>query len=242
MGNLFNTYLYEPILNLLILIYNALPIEDIGIAIIIITVIIRLALWPLQKKQIQAQKKMKELQPKMSEINKKYKGDAQKRGQEMMKLYKKHNANPASSCLPLLVQLPILWAVFRVFRDGFKIETMEKLYSFVANPGIIDPFFLNIAYFDLSQPNIALTLITAIVQFWQSKMLMGSKQEEKPKNDNERPSMQETINKQMIYLMPIITIVIGMQLPSGLMLYWLVSTLLLGLQQVWILRKEKLNV
>ncbi|MFH1713549.1 MAG: YidC/Oxa1 family membrane protein insertase, partial [Candidatus Jacksonbacteria bacterium] len=235
--NLFNTFLYVPILNLLILIYNILPLKDMGIAIILLTVILKLVLWPLSKQQIEAQKKMKELQPKIAEINKKYKGDAQKRGSETMRLYKENKANPASSCLPILVQLPILWAVFKVFQNGFKPEALDKLYGFIGKPEIIDKFFLNIHYFDLSQPNILLTVITAAVQFWQTKMLSTAKPAvDSPGAKDE--GMQAVLNKQMIYLMPAITLFIGLKLPSGLMLYWLVSTLLMGVQQWWQFREN----
>lgn len=203
-----------------------------GIAIILLTVILKLVLWPLSKQQIDAQKKMKELQPKIAEINKKYKGDAQKRGLEIMRLYKENKANPASSCLPILVQLPILWAVFKVFQDGFKPETLNKLYGFIGKPEVIDKLFLNIGYFDLSQPNILLTIITAAVQFWQTKMLSTANPSvNSPEAKDE--GMQAVLNKQMIYLMPAITLFIGLKLPSGLMLYWLVSTVLMGLQQWW---------
>lgn len=242
MSNLFNTFLYEPIFNLLILIYNILPLKDMGIAIILLTVILKFILWPLSKQQIDAQKKMKELQPKITEINKKYKGDAQKRGLETMRLYRENKANPASSCLPILLQLPILWAVFKVFQDGFKPETLDKLYGFIGKPEVIDKLFLNISYFDLSRPNILLTVITAAVQFWQTKMLSTAKPAvNSPETKDE--GMQAVLNKQMIYLMPAITLFIGLKLPSGLMLYWLVSTVLMGLQQWWQFRESaKLKV
>jgi len=208
-----------------------------GVAIILLTVLIRAALWPLQKKTIDAQKKMKELQPQIAEINKKYKDDRQKRGMETMRLYRENKANPASSCLPLLIQLPILWAVFRVFRDGFKIETLNKLYSFIAKPEVIDKFLLNIHYFDLSQPNIVLTVLTAAVQFWQTKMLSTTKPAIGSPGAKDE-GMQAILNKQMIYMMPVITLIIGLRLPSGLMLYWLISTLLMGVQQWWQFREN----
>lgn len=237
MTQLYHTFLYQPIFNLLIFIYNSIPLQDMGIAIILLTALIRLVLWPLSKKQIVAQKHLKELQPKIEEIKKKFKDDPQQRNMETLKLYKENKANPASSCVTLLIQLPILIAMFSVFRDGLKPEALSNLYSFVAKPEVIDKLFLNIAYFDLSRPNIILTILTALVQFWQSKMLSIAPSAVK-NGASKDESMQTAINKQMLYMMPIITIVMGMTLPSGLMLYWLVSTLLLGVQQWFELKKN----
>jgi len=208
-----------------------------GIAIILLTVLIKLVLWPLSKKTIEAQKKMKELQPKMQEIKKKYQDDRQKQGTEIMKLYKENKANPASSCLPLLLQLPILWAVFRVFRDGFKPETLNGLYSFVNKPETINKFFLGINYFNLAEPNIFLAGITALVQFWQTKMLAIDKTQTS-KSEAQDENMQASLNKSMLYVMPVLTFIIGIRLPSALMLYWLISTLIMGLQQQWYFKKN----
>jgi YidC/Oxa1 family membrane protein insertase len=147
-----------------------------------------------------------------------------------MRLYKENNPNPVSSCLPLLIQLPILWAVFEVFRDGFKPESLSGLYSFIAKPETINHFFLSIHWLDLSKPNIFLSILAAAAQYWQGSMLAISRPSTAtPGSKNE--SMQATINKQMLYMMPVITLVFGLTLPSGLMLYWFVSTVLMGLQQ-----------
>ena len=230
MSQLFHTYLYLPLLNLLIFIYNAVPYKDVGVTIIIITIAMRAALWPLSKKTIEAQKKMKELQPKIAELNEKYKDDKQKKALETMRLYKENNANPVSSCLPLLIQLPILWAVFRVFRDGFKPESITGLYGFVAKPETINHFFLSIHFLDLSKPNILLSILAAAAQYWQGSML-GTAKPALSLPGSRDESMQTAINKQMLYMMPIVTLIFGLQLPGGLMLYWFVSTLLMGLQQ-----------
>jgi len=237
MSNLFNTILYEPLLNALIFIYNIFPIKDMGIAIIILTILLRVILWPLSKQTIEVQKKMKAIQPLLEEINKKYKDDPQKRAQELMRIYRENKANPATSCLPLLIQLPILWAVFKVFRNGLKPEALAGLYSFVAKPLAISPFFLGIDYFDLSKPNIFLAIATAAAQFWQGKM-MSTASPMVQGTASKDEGFQAIINKQMLYLMPILTLIFGLQLPSGLMLYWLVSTLLMILQQWWQFRNK----
>jgi YidC/Oxa1 family membrane protein insertase len=115
-SSLFTTVLYQPLFNALVFIYDIIPV--LGITIIIITVIIRVILLPLSKKAIESQKKMQELQPELKEIQEKYKNDKQKKGEEMMKLYKKRKINPAAGCLPLIIQLVILIALYRVFLNA----------------------------------------------------------------------------------------------------------------------------
>lgn len=237
MGSLFNTILYQPIFNALILIYNYIP--DIGITIIILTIILKLILWPLTKKSLEGQKALQTLQPKMQEIKKKYKNDKMAQSQAMMELYKTEKINPASSCLPMLIQLPILWAVFRVFRNGFKEESMNALYSFVSKPEMLNPLMLNLSFFDLSKPNYLFAVLAGAAQYWQSKM-MSTKQPPKNAGDGSRDEMMTSMmNKQMLYFMPAFTVFIGLTLPGGLSLYWMISTLLMVLQQYISFRKSQ---
>src|SRR3989338_8207042 len=115
MSQIFNLIFYQPILNLLVFLYNIVPGHDIGLAIIIMTVIIKLILLPLSKQSIRSQKAMQDLQPKIEEIKKKYANNKEEQGRAMMQLYKQEKVNPFSSCLPLLIQLPFLFAVFFFF-------------------------------------------------------------------------------------------------------------------------------
>ncbi|PIP75611.1 hypothetical protein COW86_02795, partial [Candidatus Kuenenbacteria bacterium CG22_combo_CG10-13_8_21_14_all_39_9] len=162
MLELYNTLLYEPIFNLLVYLYNTIAFHDIGIAIVIITVIIKLILYPLSVKSIKAQKALQDLQPKMEAIKKKYKGQAEVLGREMMKLYKENKISPASSCLPLLIQMPFLIAVYHVFRNGFKPETLDLLYPFVSSPGSINPIAFGLI--DFSEKNIIIAILAGAAQ------------------------------------------------------------------------------
>ena len=142
--------------------------------------------------------------------------------------------------MPLIIQLPILWAVYRVFRVGLQnggTDSFGLLYNFVENPEFIDPLFLGLTFLDLSEVSIPLAIITGLVQFWQAKMLVAKKQ---PKIEGAKDEgMMATMNKQMLYFMPIMTVIIGASLPSGLILYWLVVTLLTGLQQLYMFKMDK---
>jgi len=183
---------------------------------------------------------MQDLQPKLEEIKKKYKNDKEKLSLEMMNLYKSEKVNPLSSCLPILIQFPFLIAVYQAFRQGLSNGSFDVLYSFVANPGSIDPLFLG--FVNLSEPQIVLAVMAGAAQYWQAKMLQAKKppvtKSGKPIPGAKDESMMASMNKQMIYMMPIITVVIGMSLPGGLTLYWLVTTVLTGALQLFFFRNK----
>lgn len=234
MSFIYTEILYRPILNLLIYIYNIIPGNDMGIAIILLTVFIKLALYPLSYKSIKAQREMQEIQPLMEEIKKKYKDQKDKMAKELMALYKKHKVNPMGSCLPLLIQFPFLIAVYRVFLHISDPETLDLLYPFVHNPGSINTTFLGLI--NLAEPYIMLAILVGAVQFWQTKMMIHTKQPKVAGAQDE--SVMANMNKQMMYFMPVMTVVIGFKLPSGLILYWLITTILTIAQQYIFFKKH----
>lgn len=241
---LYNIIFYQPIFNLLVWLYNTIPGHDIGIAIIILTVIIRLILYPLSIQSIKSQKALSELQPKIDELKRKYKDDQQKMAQEMMTLYKNEKVNPASSCLPLLIQFPFLIAVYQVFRSGLASNGMEMLYPFVANPGTIN--HISLGFLNLAAASWPLAVLAGLAQFVQTKMMVSRKQPpiktDKPMEGSKDEAMLAIMNKQMVYIAPIMTVIIGISLPAGLTLYWFLSTLLLALQQLIIFKEKDKNV
>ncbi|MFA6422480.1 MAG: YidC/Oxa1 family membrane protein insertase [Candidatus Buchananbacteria bacterium] len=226
---------YQPLLNLLVFIYNVIPAHDMGLAIIVITIIIKLALYPFGAKSIKAQKAMTDLQPKINELKKQY-PDKQEQAKELMKLYKEEKISPFSSCLPLLIQLPFLIAIYEVFRTGLTNGSLSLLYPFVSNPGTINS--MAFGFLDLSKPDWILAVLAGAAQFWQARMFITKKPEVKSDGSKDE-NMAAMVNKQMLYMMPIVTIIIGISLPSGLVLYWLVVTIITALQQIWTLRKKK---
>ncbi|MDA3815636.1 MAG: YidC/Oxa1 family membrane protein insertase [Patescibacteria group bacterium] len=237
-SSLFTTVLYQPLFNALVFIYDIIP--DLGITIIIITVIIRVILLPLSKKAIESQKKMQELQPELKEIQEKYKNDKQKKGEEMMKLYKKRKINPAAGCLPLIIQLVILIALYRVFLNAsiHFDNGSDLLYSFINAPESINPMSFGII--DITKRSIPLAIVAAGFQFWQTKMMMAKqKKTQQPKKDSGEPDFGTIMQQQMLYIAPIMTFVIGFQFPAGLPIYWIVTTLFMIGQQYYILHKEE---
>ncbi len=242
MSGLFTTILVQPILNLLVWLYNVVPGNDLGIAIILLTVIVKVVLYPFTMAQIKQQRALQQLQPKIDAVRARLKDDKEAQAKELMDLYKQEKVNPASSCLPLLVQLPVFIGLYTALRNGLGSKGLDLLYSFVANPGTIHPFFVGIV--DLSKPNIILAVLAGAVQFYQSWQLFRKPSlitppppEVEGKKVAEDESMATTMNRQMMYLMPIMTIFIGISLPGGLTLYWLVMSILTVLQQAIFLRR-----
>lgn len=230
---LFNQILFNPLFNLLVWLYNVLPGHDFGVAIIVLTLLIRLLLYPLAQKSIKSQKGLSDLQPQIKDIQRKYKNDKEKQAQELMKLYKEKGVNPAAGCLPILIQLPVLIALFQVLRRGLNPETLGALYGFVVNPGEINPLFFG--FINLALPNFIFALLAGVSQFVQSKMIL-------PKNQSQArggSGFASALNKQMVYTMPVFTVLIAMRFPAGLALYWTVNNLFSIFQQYLIIRKKR---
>ncbi len=235
--NIFNLILYQPLLNALVFIYQYLPIRDFGLSIIVLTLLIRLIFYPLGAKAAIFQKAISEIQPKIQEIQKKYKDDKAKLAQATLELYQKEKVNPFSGCLPLLIQLPIIIALYRVFWRGFGPERLALLYSFVPNPGEINPFFLGAI--DLTAANPFLAVFAGIAQFVQVKMVTFKKPKLKQKDGE--VGFAQILQKQMVYALPIFTVFILLKLPSAIGLYWIVTSLFSIFQQYMVLRKPKIK-
>ncbi len=237
MANIFTIVFYQPILNLLVLLYNTIAFQDLGISIILLTVILKLVLWPLGQQSIKSQKSLQDLQPKIEELKKKHADNKTELSRATMEMYKENKVNPFSSCLPLLIQLPFLFAVYRVFRDGLN-NKLDLVYSFINRPEVIHS--ISFGFLDLNKPNVYLAILAGLAQFWQAKMMM-TKQPAIKSAGSKDESMTAIMNKQMLYFMPAITIFIGISLPGGLTLYWFVITVLTAAQQLFVFKKKKKN-
>lgn len=220
MISLYNNYIYQPLLNFLVYLYHNFSFSDLGVAVILLTIVVRIILFPLFYKGAKDQAIMNKIAPKIKEIQTKHKEDKQKQVQEMMALYKEHKVNPMSQFALLLVQLPILIALFRIFSVG--IKTISNL----------NPYFLGII--DLTHKNIVLVALAAALQYVQSKLML-------PKTDKTAKNLSpaERVNRQMVFIGPVLTFVIFMSLPSVISLYWLTFSLISVIQQVIINKKIK---
>lgn len=222
-------------------IYAILPGHDFGISVIILTLIIRLILWPLAGKQLHSQKKLQALQPEIAKIKKAAGGDRQKESQMLMELYKEKEVNPFSSCLTTVVQLPFLIALFIVFERTAKGagEIIPHLYPWVANLSYIKEIIANPSSFDptlfgvisMAKPSVILALLAGLGQYIQVKMIT-------PKVPKNSKDPQAQMSAMMVYLFPLITIAIAWRLPAALPLYWLTTNVVAIIQQKLIANKE----
>jgi YidC/Oxa1 family membrane protein insertase len=237
--NVFNILLYQPLFNLLILLYQFVPGQDLGVAIIILTLLIKFLFYPLTTKAIKSQKILTELQPQIQEIQQKFKEDKERQVKEILALYQKEKINPLAGLLPILIQLPILIALFQIFIKGFGSEQMVHLYNFISPPEIINFYFLNII--NLGKPDIIIAILASIAQFFQSKTLIPKikKINKKGKKENEISQIFIKSQEMMIYFMPIFTFLLLLKFPSVLGLYWLIATLLSIGQQYLVLNSLK---
>jgi len=233
MGNLFNEILVYPLLNLLVFAYQYIP--DIGVVIILITVLVRLVLLPSFHKSMKHQRALQALQPKMAEIKEKHKDDQEKQALAMMELYKVHKVNPLSSCLPILIQLPLLLALYQVFIRSLNGQQLVGLYSFVPDPGHINSMFLGMI--DLAaKGNYWMAAVAAILQFFQTWMMQ--KQNGATKAPAGQDAATQVMQNYIMYLLPVMTFFFGFQFPAGLSLYWVTTTVFGIAQQQYIMKKE----
>ncbi|MDD5693344.1 MAG: YidC/Oxa1 family membrane protein insertase [Patescibacteria group bacterium] len=238
------TLFVQPEINLLVFFYSILPGHDFGVAVILLTVVVRLIVWPLQSKTLRNQKAMNKLQPEINKIKEKYKNDPTKINTMTMELYKEKEINPLSSCLPTLIQLPLLFALFyaiRPFGTAAYIDVTnhaaglwKDIYPWLRDmPFVKDALSKPIStelfgIINLTKPNWALALIAAALQFVQSKMIM-------PKKNLD--ATQKMFN-QTLYIFPVMTFIIGLSFPAALPLYWIVQTLMMILQQYLIMHRD----
>lgn len=214
-----------------------------GLSIIVFTILLRLVLLPFSLSSLKVSKKMLGVAPKLTELKKKHKNDPKALQQAQMSLYKEHNINPAAGCLPQIVQLVVLIFLYRAFISLFHLSQGGMI---VVNGASLNPMFL---WSDLTRPDswYIWPVLAGISQLLLSLLMLPKKSAEvKPaptlvknnKNDkDEKPDFSDTMmgmQKQMILIMPVMTIFIGLSLPAGLSMYWFITTLISVLQQLYI--------
>lgn len=230
-STLYTELLSRPLLNLLIGITALLPGNNVGWAIIIVTLIVRLILLAPSvqqaRHQVNQQEKMKGVQKELADIKKKHKDDAAKQSQETMRVYREAGINPAAGCLPLLIQLPILFALYRVFLTGINAGPNEQLYGFVPVLENINTMFLGIS---LNDPSLLLGVLAGVGQFFLMRISLKAASAQ-PSANEETAQMMMSMQKNMQYFFPVMTVFIAMRLPAALSLYWLASTIFALVQQ-----------
>lgn len=235
---MFTTLFVAPLFNILFILYGVLPGHDFGVAVICLTILVRLALWPLVTKQLHSQKLMQKMAPEIARIRKETEGDREKQTAALMELYKERGTSPFAPLLPILIQLPIFFALYLVFQDSVHPERIANLaYSWVEQIPAVASVIANNAQFsptlfgiiDLTKPSLILALLAGGAQWYQTKMLQ-------PKTPSEDP--QARLMSTMVKVFPVLTVVFAMTLPSALALYWAVTSAVAILQQHLVLNRD----
>ena len=238
MKELLKVVLYKPLYNLLVFLAWLIPGHSVGWAIIALTLLVRLALWPSSMKATRAQKKMRDLAPEIAKLKEQHKGDRQGEAAATMALYKKYGVSPWSSCLPLLIQLPILIVLYRVFMNGLGVRT-DLLYTFTPLADV-NTVWLGLDLAKLGSETLPiLPILAGLAQFvnsWQMKQLNPAAA--KSKDGKPQEDFGRMLSMQMLYIMPIFTVIIGFRLPGVLALYWLITTLF-SILQTWMVMKGR---
>ncbi|MFH0952273.1 MAG: YidC/Oxa1 family membrane protein insertase [Patescibacteria group bacterium] len=244
---LFNTILYEPLFNALMFLNYYLPGKDLGIAIIILTLAIKFILYIPSLAAIKQQKAVQDIQPKLDALKKKYKDNKEELSKQLIQFYKQNKVNPLSSCLPILLQLIVLFALYRVFFSGLHTDPetglivgdqLNHLYGALRDIYATTPLNqMFIGFVDLSKNhNVILAIIAGGFQFIQSRMMM-SRRPPKVKGAGDENMVART-SQSMTYFLPLITIYFAYLFPAGLALYWVVSTLFTLFQQLLYFKKQ----
>ncbi len=225
----FHTVFFTPLYNIFILIVALMPGHNIGLAIIVLTILVRLILTPLKFKSIESQAKQKMLAPELRRIKEQYIGDKAGESAATMQMYKEKGINPASGCLPLLIQLPVLLVLYYVFRAGINpADHKDILYSFIPHVDSVSPSFLWLKDITKTDPTFILPILAGVAQFFFSRSMMS--QIGDPTGDK-GADMTQVMSKQMMYFFPFMTIFIARSLPAALSIYWVVATLVDWYQQ-----------
>jgi len=248
----FQTILYRPLFNALVIFYQLIPGHDFGVAVILLTILTNLIIYPFRAQSFRSQKVLTNLQPKIQELQAQYKDDKERQTKELISLYRKEKINPLGGLLPLLIQLPILIALYQVFWKGLRPESITNLYSFVSQPGGINPSFLGLI--NLGEASLILAVLAGVTQFFQSKKIISQTAPQNPKGkqasygagkfeagpDKKPDQMSRFSNifqKEMLYFFPVFTVFILWKLPAAIALYWITTSLFSLVQQYLIFKK-----
>lgn len=232
-GTFFGYIFTDPIFNVLMLLYHLFG--DLGLSIIVLTVIVRLALFPLYMKQLKSSKAMQAIQPLIADVKKKYPKDQRAQYQAMQEVYKEYGVSPAAGCLPLLVQLPVLYAMF------FALRTVLNAHGLPDVNNIIYPFLpqfatlpsVNLTWFGLnlnlgkSDPSHILPVLAGVATFLQLRMAQ-------PRNTSGPKNAMSQQMQIMQFIMPFVTFFFALTFPAGLALYWTTTSVFSMVQQYFV--------
>lgn len=226
--------IYRPLLNGLVLIYGLLPYQDLGLAILVLTFIVRVLLHPTIVQMMKSQRAMAALQPRLREIQERFKSNREEQARQTLTLYRAHGVHPLAMFVPLFVQLPVLIGLYHVFSRGIALADPSLLYSFLPAAQPFNPMAFGL--FDLTAKSLPLALAAGASQFLQSKLL-AAPPVSPAAGAKGGADFQKAITWQMTYFFPVFITYISWSLPAAIAFYWTALNLLAIVQQLVIQRR-----
>lgn len=232
---MFHTIFYEPVYNLLVLVLSYVPSHDIGAAILIVTLIVKGILLPLNLSTLRGQHLMKKVEEEVREIREKYKHSPHEAGRKTMEVYKREKINPFASFFAILIQIPVIIALYLAFSKGFTIDT-ESLYSFVRFPDSLNT--IGFGLFDVTKKNIIIAVLAGVSSYIlarrQTQSMVVNK---KPGEETMQDQFMKSMRVQLLYVLPLIIGFSAAVVPAALGFYWLISNIIGYAQDVYMKRK-----
>lgn len=240
MIDFFHTVLYTPIYNLLIGLTDILPGQDIGLAVVVATIIVKVILMPLSFAALRTQRAVKAMEPEMKRIRESLKDNKEEQAREMFALYKKYNVNPFAGILVLIIQLPIILSLYWVFNSKTLLTVDTAiLYSFIPAPEIISPLFLGI--FAVTGASIILSIIAGLTQLVYGWYALPVPEKAKAPGTDMQADFMRAMSLQMRFMLPIFIVIAAYFTSVAIALYFITSNLF-GVLQEFIVRKQKIGI
>lgn len=237
---IWNTVLYKPLLNALAFLISVVPGGDVGVAIIVLTLLVKIVIYPLSQRSIESQAKMNSLSPELNKI-KESGASKEEQARQTFELYRKHKTNPFSGCLLVLIQIPIIFALYYVFFKGLNFEN-GLMYSFVPTPQNVNTMFLGLI--DIGSESLLLAILAGVSQYFQAYFMPQTVSSSTNKGSFQ-DSLTKSMHMQMKYILPVfIFVILGTDwffpaLSGAVALYWITSNIFAIGQQIYVDKKRK---
>jgi YidC/Oxa1 family membrane protein insertase len=235
MSFIYHSLIYQPLYNALIFLVKIVPLEDAGIAVILLTLLVRFVLFPLSRKAVITQVRMQEIGPELNKIKENYKDNPQEQARLTLEIYRSNKINRFSGILVLIIQIRIIWALYRIFlHSGLPKVDATLLYKFISAPAHISTSFLGLI--DITSKSALLAIFAAITTFFQMKIASGNL---KPKGDSFGDNLTRSMQTQMKYVFPVLVFFISYKISGVIALYWLTTNLFTIGQEIVVRKKLK---
>lgn len=232
MSSLYHTLFFDPLYNFLVYIFTVIPWADAGVAVVIVTLLVRLILYPLSKKAVVTQARMAEIGPELNAIKEKYKNNSEEIARRTLALYRERSVNPFSGILVIIIQIPIIFALYQIFLQFPEINP-EILYSFVSAPDKIETLFLG--FVEVGGKSALIAFLAALSTYLQ--LYFSAKGQKAPTGDSFGDNLTRNMQKQMKYFFPVLVFFISYSISGVIALYWL-TTNIFSILQDWFVKKN----